>query len=140
METEEEKEELRQAAELLLEKQWILRREMPEEYFLIRRYEKRLREYFREKCGWPLLVNARYYKLEKIPAVPQAFMGIAAMQSPEDYVLLCCTMAFLEEQEIDGQFLLGELCEALLSYYPQAEAVEPLNWESYDRRKARRGY
>ena len=136
MESEKEKEELRQAAELLLESQWILRQERPEAYFLIRRYEKRLKEYFREKCGWPLLVNAQFYKLEKIPAVPQAFMGIAAMQSPEDYVLLCCTMAFLEEQEIDGQFLLGELCEALLSYYPQAEAVEPLNWESYDRRKA----
>ncbi len=136
METEEEKEELRQAAELLLEKQWILRREMPEEYFLIRRYEKRLREYFREKCGWPLLVNARYYKLEKIPAKPQAFMGIAEMQSPEDYVLLCCTMAFLEEQEVDGQFLLSDLCEALLSYYPQEESVEQLNWESYNWRKA----
>ena len=136
MDKEKEKEELRQAAELLLERQWILRREMPEEYFLIRRYEKRLREYFREKCGWPLLVNARFYKLEKVPARPQAFLGIADMQSAEDYTLLCCTMAFLEEQEVDGQFLLSELCEALPGYYPQEEAVEPLRWESYNWRKA----
>ena len=136
MEKELEKEELRQAAELLLEKQWILRRDMPDEYFMIRRYEKRLREYFREKCGWSLLVNARFYKLEKIPAKPQAFLGISDMQTPEDYVLLCCTMAFLEEQEIDGQFLLSDLCEALLSYYPQEDTVEELNWESYNWRKA----
>lgn len=135
MEKELEKEELRQAAELLLEKQWILRRDMPDEYFMIRRYEKRLREYFREKCGWPLLVNARFYKLEKIPAKPQAVLGIEDMQTPEDYVLLCCTMAFLEEQEIDGQFLLSDLCEALLSYYPQEDTIDELNWESYNWRK-----
>ncbi|MGL6016277.1 MAG: TIGR02678 family protein, partial [Selenomonadaceae bacterium] len=89
-----------------------------------------------EKCGWPLLVNARFYKLEKIPAKPQAFWVIEDMQTPEDYVLLCCTMAFLEEQEIDGQFLLSDLCEALLSYYPQEDTVEELNWESYNWRKA----
>ena len=135
MATDKEKEELREAAELLLESQWVLRQETPEAYFLIRRYEKRLVEYFREKCGWPLLVNAQFYKLEKIPAGEQAFMGIEAMQSPEDYVLLCCTMAFLEEQEVEGQFLLGDLCEALLGYYP-SDALESLNWESYDRRKA----
>ena len=68
MATDKEKEELREAAELLLESQWVLRQETPEAYFLIRRYEKRLVEYFREKCGWPLLVNAQFYKLEKIPA------------------------------------------------------------------------
>ena len=135
MATDREKEELRESAELLLASQWIVRQETPEAYFLIRRHEKRLVEYFREKCGWPLLVNAQFYKLEKIPAGAQPFMGIESMQSPEDYVLLCCTMAFLEEQEVEGQFLLGDLCEALLGYYP-TDALEPLNWESYDRRKA----
>jgi uncharacterized protein (TIGR02678 family) len=133
---ERDQEGIRQAAQALLENRWIMRSQMPEEYFLVRHYERQLRDYFQEKCGWPLLVNAQFYKLEKIPARPRAFMGIAAMQSVGDYTLLCCVLAFLEDQEVDGQFLLGDLCEALLGYYPQENAVERLNWESYTWRKA----
>ncbi len=130
------REELREAAQLLLEHRWVLRREMPEAYFLVRKHEKKLREFFRDKCGWPLLVNTRFYKLEKIPAEPRSFMGFPEMQSVGDYTLLCCVMAFLEEQDVDGQFLLGDLCEALLSFYPQEDAVEQLSWESYNWRKS----
>lgn len=131
-----EQEELRRGAQILLENRWVSRREMPDEYLLIRRNEKALRQFFREKCGWPLLVTANFYKLEKIPANPWGFMGIAAMQSIEDYVLLACVMAFLEEYESGGQFLLGDLAEALLAYYPQEAHTPRLNWESYNWRKS----
>ena len=136
MEDEKVREEIREAIQLLLENRWLPRQQMPEEYFLVRRHEKRVREYFRDKCGWPLLVNARYYKLEKIPAEPRPFMGIQEMQSPEDYALLCCVLAYLEEQEVEGMFLLGGLCEALLDFYPEDGIAGPLNWESYNWRKA----
>ena len=131
-----DQEELRRGAQILLENRWVSRREMPDEYLLIRRNEKVLRQFFREKCGWPLLVTANFYKLEKIPANPWGFMGIAAMQSIEDYVLLACVMAFLEEYESGGQFLLGDLAEALLAYYPQEAHTPRLNWESYNWRKS----
>lgn len=131
-----EQEELRRGAQILMENRWVSRREMPDEYLLIRRNEKALRQFFREKCGWPLLVTANFYKLEKIPANPWGFMGIAAMQSIEDYVLLACVMAFLEEYESRGQFLLGDLAEALLAYYPQEAHTPRLNWESYNWRKS----
>ena len=131
-----EQEELRRGAQILLENRWVSRREMPDEYLLIRRNEKALRQFFREKCGWPLLVTANFYKLEKIPANPWGFMGIAAMQSIEDYVLLARVMAFLEEYESGGQFLLGDLAEALLAYYPQEAHTPRLNWESYNWRKS----
>ncbi|MBO5588483.1 MAG: TIGR02678 family protein [Anaerovibrio sp.] len=131
-----EQEELRRGAQILMENRWVSRREMPDEYLLIRRNEKALRQFFREKCGWPLLVTANFYKLEKIPANPWGFMGIAAMQSIEDYVLLACVMAFLEEYESGGQFLLGDLAEALLAYYPQEAHTPRLNWESYNWRKS----
>ena len=130
------KDELRQAAQILLENRWVSRREMPDEYLLIRRNEKTLRHFFRDKCGWPLLVTAHFYKLEKIPANPWSFMGIAAMQSVEDYILLACVMAFLEEYESGGQFLLGDLAEALLAYYPAEAHTSQLNWESYNWRKS----
>ena len=132
----EGQDELRQAAQLLVENRWVTRQDMPDEYLLVRRNEKALRHFFRDKCGWPLLVTPQFYKLEKIPAVPRPFMGIEAMQSVEDYVLLACVMAFLEEYEVGGQFLLGDLAEALLSNYPEEAYTPKLNWESYNWRKS----
>ena len=132
----DEQEELRQAAQILMENRWVTRRDMPEEYLSIRRLERPLRQFFRDRCGWPLLVTAQFYKLEKIPAQAQSFMGLAPMQSREDYVLLACVLAFLEEYETGGQFLLGELAEALLSYYPEDAFTSKLNWEDYSWRKA----
>lgn len=131
-----EQEELRQAAQILMENRWVTRKDMPEEYILIRHNEKKLRQFFRERCGWPLLVTAGFYKLEKIPSKPRSFMGISDMQTVEDYVLLACVMAFLEEYESGGQFLLGNLTEALLSYYPEDPPSTKLNWEDYNRRKS----
>ena len=132
----DEQEELRQAAQILMENRWVTRKDMPEEYLFIRRLERPLRHFFRDRCGWPLLVTAQFYKLEKIPAQAQSFMGLAPMQSREDYVLLACVLAFLEEYETGGQFLLGELAEALLSYYPEDAFTSKLNWEDYSWRKA----
>ena len=131
-----EQEDLRQAVQVLMENRWVTRKDMPEEYLLIRRQEKILRQFFRDRCGWPLIVTAQFYKLEKIPHKPRAFMGLEAMQSAADYVLLACVMAFLEEYEAGGQFLLGDLAEALLSYYPEDALTPKLVWEDYKWRKA----
>ena len=91
--------ELAMAAQLLLRDRFVLREEDPEGFFLVRRHERALREFFREKLGWTLLMNMRFYKLEKVPAAGAAYLGIEALQGPEDYALLACTLAFLEEQE-----------------------------------------
>ena len=132
----EEKEDLRHAAQILMENRWVTRKDSPADYLLVRRYEKPLRQFFRDNCGWPLLVTAQFYKLEKIPGKARAFMGLTNMQSREDYALLCCVMAFLEEYETGGQFLLGDLVEALPSYYPEETATSKLEWENYSWRKA----
>lgn len=80
--------ELAMAAQLLLRDRFVLREEDPEGFFLVRRHERALREFFREKLGWTLLMNMRFYKLEKVPAAGAAYLGIEALQGPEDYALL----------------------------------------------------
>lgn len=128
-------EEMAEAMALLLETRWVVRAKDPEGYALIRRCETKLKAYFHEKCGWLFVRNARFYKLEKIPALPESWMGVQSFQEMDDYVLLCCTMAYLEEREIEEQFLLSELCEDLLALYPE-NALHPLRWESYNWRRA----
>ena len=109
----------------------------PEQYQLIRQYEPILRNYFFEKCGWRLVQHPQFYKLEKIPAEPEGWMGITDFQQPRDYALLCCVMAFVEEKNVDEQFLLSELCENILALYPHETAPdESLNWENYNHRRS----
>ena len=130
-------ESAQEALTLLLENYWILREEQPEQYHLIRQYEPILRPYLFEKCGWRLIQNPQFYKLEKIPSEPESWMGIQDFQQPRDYALLCCIMAFLEEKSVDEQFLLSDLCESILALYPHEEDLnERLNWENYDHRRS----
>ncbi|MCX7781643.1 MAG: TIGR02678 family protein [Negativicutes bacterium] len=129
--------ELREAIALLLDNYWVVREEQPEWYNLIRRHEPHIRRYFFEKCGWRLIQTPHFYKLEKIPAQPQSWMGITEFQQPRDYALLCCLMAFAEEKGIDEQFLLSDLCESLLALYPhEKEMGGRLNWENYEHRRS----
>ncbi|TCL61469.1 uncharacterized protein (TIGR02678 family) [Hydrogenispora ethanolica] len=126
-----------EALTLLLEHYWIFREEQPEQYHLIRQYEPILRPYLFEKCGWRLIQNPQFYKLEKIPSEPEPWMGISDFQQPRDYALLCCILAFLEEKSVDEQFLLSDLCESILALYPhEVEAGERLNWENYEHRRS----
>lgn len=128
----------RQAAYYLLENFWILRERQPEAYQLIREREHKLRNYFSDKCGFQLILNRQFAKLEKIPDTPESWMGVTSFQHCRDYGLLCCLLAFLEEKSVDEQFLLSELCETLLSLYPaDADTGETvINWESYECRKS----
>jgi uncharacterized protein (TIGR02678 family) len=126
----------REALLLLFGKYWIMREEQPEQYQLIRQYEPLLRPYLFEKCGWRLIQNPQFYKLEKIPAEPEPWMGISEFQQPRDYALLCCIMAFLEEKGVDDQFLLSGLCESILALYPHDPDATALNWENYEHRRS----
>lgn len=69
----------------LLENFWILREQDPETYQIIRDRENALKDYVLDKLGYPLIVHGHFAKLEKIPAQPEAWMGIEIFQQPRDY-------------------------------------------------------
>lgn len=118
---------------LLLENFWILRDQDPEAYQLIRDRENVLKDYVLDKLGYHLILHRYFVKLEKIPAVPEAWMGIESFQHPRDYALLCTIMAFLESKGADEQFLLSDLCTEVQAIYPGELA---LNWLQYEHRKS----
>lgn len=98
----------------------------------LRRREQGLRNYFFDKCGFRLLVTRQFVKLEN--SGPSGTLdGLPGLQQVRDYVLLCCLLAFLESKSLDEQFLLSDLCEALLSLYPEAPPEQDgLRWETYE--------
>ncbi len=123
----------KQAAEHLWEEFWVIREEKPEVYQIIREREAVLRAYFLDKMGFNLIVHRSFAKLEKVPAQPEAWMGIQSFKQVQDYALFCCLLAYLEGKNIDEQFLLSDICEELQGLYPGEEA---LDWTNYNYRKS----
>ena len=117
----------------LLENFWILREQDPETYQMIRDRENTLKDYVLDKLGYHLIVHRHFAKLEKIPALPEAWMGIELFQQPRDYALLCCVLAYLEGITGYEQFLLTDLCSEVQALYP---GELTLDWRNYEHRKS----
>lgn len=124
---------LKEALTLLFENYWILRKDMPKEYKLIRQLEKELRTVINEKFGFRFTVHTDFIKLEKIPVDAKAWMGLQSFQQKMDYVLFCCLLSILEDKETGEYFLLSHLCEELKMIYPKGER---LDWVNYHHRRS----
>lgn len=117
--------------ELLLNKRWILKSEEKELYYKIRDSIGEIRKFATEKMGCQVIENSLLVKLEKIPAIPESFMGIADFTSKEEYAYLCMLLMFLEDKDAEEQFILSQLTEYIASNLP----AELADWTVYTNRR-----
>jgi len=121
------------ALRLLMEKFWVLRKEEPEIYQIVRERENMLKRYVDEKLGFDLIVHQHFIKLEKIPVDAKSWMGIQDFQEARDYAIFCCALAYTENKSVDEQFLLSDICEEIKDIYPGDFA---LDWTNYNHRRS----
>ena len=117
--------------ELLLNRRWILKAEDKELYYRIRDAVGELRKYATDKLGCQIIDNSMLVKMEKIPVIPEAFMGIQQFSSKEEYVYLCVLLMFLEDKDAQEQFILSQLTE----YMSAAMPGEIMDWTLYTNRR-----
>ena len=67
--------------EVLLNKRWILKSRDKETYYKIRDALGELRKFTTEKMGCQIIDNSLLIKMEKIPVIPESFMGIQKFSS-----------------------------------------------------------
>ena len=98
--------------DILLENYWILKDQDSEKYENIRSglTEEEI-QFIKHKLGYKLIINPYLVKLEKIPGIPNEFMGILEFQSKLDYLFLCMILIFLEGKSPKEQFILSNLIE-----------------------------
>ena len=84
-----------------------------------------------EKLGYQVVVNPYMIKVEKMPAVPENWMGILEFKEPIEYVFFCLVLMFLEDKEAEEQFVLSELTEYVQSQYQE----EQIDWTVYRYRR-----
>ena len=117
--------------EILLGRRWVLKSEDRELYYRIRDNIGEIRRFAAEKLGCQVIENALLIKLEKIPALPEAFMGIRVFTSQEEYALLCILLMFLEDRDSGEQFILSQLTEYISANMPG----EGVDWTLYTTRR-----
>lgn len=117
--------------EILLDRRWILKSEEKELYYGIRDAMPEVRKFVTEKLGCQLVENSLLVKLEKIPPIPESFMGIQEFTSKEEYAYLCMLLMFLEDKDAQDQFILSQLTEYVGANMPK----EPIDWTLYTNRR-----
>ena len=117
--------------EILLNRRWVLKAEDKELYYRIRDAIGEVRKFSSEKLGCQVTENALMVKMEKIPVVPETFMGILDFSSKEEYAFFCILLMFLEDKDAQEQFILSQLTEYIAANMPG----EPVDWTVYTSRR-----
>jgi len=117
--------------EVLLNKRWILKSRDKEMYYKIRDALGELRKFTTEKMGCQIIDNSLLIKMEKIPVIPESFMGIQKFSSKEEYAYLCILLMFLEDRDAQEQFILSQLTEYITANLPG----EISDWTLYTNRR-----
>lgn len=117
--------------EKLLSNRWFVKAVNKDEYYQIKDEIGKYQNFLSEKLGYHIIVNPYVIKLEKIPAVPENWMGIMEFSEPMEYVFFCLTLMFLEDKELDGQFILSQLTEFIQSVWKQGD----IDWTIYQNRR-----
>lgn len=117
--------------EKLLSNRWFVKAVNKDEYYQVKDEIGKYQNFFSEKLGYHTIVNPYVIKLEKIPAIPENWMGIMEFNEPMEYVFFCLTLMFLEDKEMDGQFILSQLTEFMQGIWKQGD----IDWTVYQNRR-----
>lgn len=79
------------ALQELLKRKWILRKEDPDLYNVVRDSVKEIRKFVQEKFGYMIILTPYLIKLEKIPGYVEEWMGDSriSIRSRVSNVLFC---------------------------------------------------
>lgn len=117
--------------EILLGRRWILKSRDRELYYQVKEDLGSIKKFLTEKLGYQVIVNPYLIKVEKMPARPENWMGILEFTQKIEYVFFCLVLMFLEEKEVQEQFVLSQLTEYVQSQYRE----EQIDWTIYQYRR-----
>lgn len=97
--------------ELLLSKRIIIRSIEPKLYYQAKDELKSIKKVMQEKFGYIVILTPQLIKLEKIPSNAEVWMGIQAFSTILEYQMFLYVLMFLEDKEIEEQFVLSHLTD-----------------------------
>ena len=121
--------------EYLLNNYWCVKEKNPQEYIKIKNNLDYYKDFIQTKLGSRLIVNDRFIKLEKIPAIPKSYMGISEFSDTLEYTILFIILLFLEDKPKQEQFILSNLIDFITNTATTLELDTIPNWNILHHRK-----
>ncbi len=124
--------------EKLLENYWFVKDINQENYNMVKQdLTDELQDFIKNKLGYKLIVNPYLIKMEKIPGVPQEFMGIQDFETKLEYVFLCLILIYLEERTRGEQFILSGLIDYIQNLVVEIDMNDiKIDFTIYSQRKS----
>ena len=122
--------------EYLLNNYWCVKEKTPQIYFNIKNNLDYYKDFIQTRLGSRLIVNDRFIKLEKIPSVPKAYMGINDFKSKLEYILLMIVLLFLEDKPKEEQFVLSTLIDFITNTATALKLETMPDWNIFHHRKS----
>lgn len=117
--------------EELMNKRYIIKAKEREKYYAVKDALGTIKDFVTDKLGYRMIHNGTLIKMEKLPGEAQSWMGILNFSSKMEYVLFCIILMFLEDKEVEEQFVLSQLTEYVKSQYPDGD----IEWTIFDHRR-----
>lgn len=121
--------------EYLLNNYWCIKEQDPALYFKIKNNLDYYKDFIQTKLGSKLIVNDRFIKLEKVPAVPKSYMGVPTFTDKMHYTILFIILLFLEDKPKLEQFILSNLIDFITNTATTLELDNVPNWNILHHRK-----
>lgn len=110
---------------------WISKLRERELYYRVKDDIGTLRTFLVGKLGYRIIENNNIIKLEKLPGEAQPWMGIQDFSDVAEYALFCVVLMFLEDKEVEEQFVLSQLTEYISSHFPEGQ----ISWTVFANRQ-----
>ena len=116
----------------LLENFIILKDKNRELYYDIKDNVDKYKEFIYDALSYDLIIREDFIKLEKVPGIPEEWMGIQDFKEIKEYIFFIIVIMFLEDKNKEEQFVLSSITEYIESIYPN----ERIDWTVFKNRKS----
>ena len=116
----------------LLENYLILKERDKDIYYDVKDNIDKYKSFIYDNLAYDIIIKDDFIKLEKIPGIPEEWMGINEFTEIKEYIFFILLITFLEDKNKEEQFILSSITEYIEHNYPD----EKIEWTIFKNRKS----
>ena len=116
----------------LLENYLILKERDKDLYYDVKDNIDKYKSFIYDNLAYDIIIKDDFIKLEKIPGIPEEWMGISEFTEIKEYIFFILLITFLEDKNKEEQFILSSITEYIEHNYPD----EKIEWTIFKNRKS----
>lgn len=116
----------------LLENYLILKERDKDLYYDVKDNIYKYKSFIYDNLAYDIIIKDDFIKLEKIPGIPEEWMGINEFTEIKEYIFFILLITFLEDKNKEEQFILSSITEYIEHNYPD----EKIEWTIFKNRKS----